>query len=135
VPSLAGRHVERYLGVGHHRRLVDPEQHRLAAVGRFVVVREPFGSSIGFMGVSLLDVSPYIYDAFHPKLVLLTGRPVKTPSRLDRYSRSRWSAESGPRLGHTGSHARRGYDDDRTSMGSHSAVDAVQRSSETLIAI
>lgn len=37
--------------------------------------RDPFGSSIGLwlMGVSLLDVAPYIYDAFHPKLVLLTG--------------------------------------------------------------
>jgi hypothetical protein len=37
--------------------------------------RDPFGSSIGlwFMGVSLLDVAPYIYDALHPQLVLLTG--------------------------------------------------------------
>ena len=37
--------------------------------------RDPFGSSIGlwFVGVSLLDVAPYIYDALHPKLMLLTG--------------------------------------------------------------
>jgi hypothetical protein len=37
--------------------------------------RDPLGSSIGrwFVGVSLLDVEPYIYDAFHPRLVLLTG--------------------------------------------------------------
>jgi hypothetical protein len=37
--------------------------------------RDPFGSSIGlwFVGVSILDVAPYIYDALHPKLVLLTG--------------------------------------------------------------
>jgi len=37
--------------------------------------RDPFGSAIGlwFVGVSLLDVAPYIYDALHPKLVLLTG--------------------------------------------------------------
>lgn len=37
--------------------------------------RDPLGSSIGlwFVGVSLLDVAPYIYDASHPKLVLLTG--------------------------------------------------------------
>jgi hypothetical protein len=37
--------------------------------------RDPLGSSIGlwFVGVSLLDVAPYVYDAFHPKLVLLTG--------------------------------------------------------------
>jgi hypothetical protein len=25
------------------------------------------------VGVSLLDVAPYIYDALHPKLMLLTG--------------------------------------------------------------
>ena len=37
--------------------------------------RDPFGSSIGlwFVGVSLLDVAPYIYDALHPKLMLLSG--------------------------------------------------------------
>ena len=37
--------------------------------------RDPFGSSIGlwFLGVSFLDVAPYIYDALHPKLMLLSG--------------------------------------------------------------
>ena len=37
--------------------------------------RDPFGASIGlwFVGVSLLDVAPYVYDALHPKLMLLTG--------------------------------------------------------------
>jgi hypothetical protein len=37
--------------------------------------RDPFGGSIGlwFLGVSFLDVAPYVYDALHPKLMLLTG--------------------------------------------------------------
>jgi hypothetical protein len=37
--------------------------------------RDPFGGSIGlwFLGVSFLDVAPYVYDALNPKLVLLTG--------------------------------------------------------------
>lgn len=37
--------------------------------------RDPFGAAIGlwFFGVSLLDVAPYIYDALHPQLMLLSG--------------------------------------------------------------
>lgn len=37
--------------------------------------RDPFGASIGLwlVGVSLLDVAPYVYDALEPKLMLLSG--------------------------------------------------------------
>ncbi|MCK9686088.1 hypothetical protein [Scleromatobacter humisilvae] len=37
--------------------------------------RDPFGASIGLwlFGVSLLDVAPYMYDAWEPKLTLLGG--------------------------------------------------------------
>jgi len=37
--------------------------------------RDRFGASIGLwlFGVSLLDVAPYMYDALHPQLVLLSG--------------------------------------------------------------
>ena len=37
--------------------------------------RDLFGASIGlwFFGVSLLDVAPYVYDALHPQLMLLSG--------------------------------------------------------------
>lgn len=37
--------------------------------------RDPFGAAIGvwFVGVSLLDVAPYIYDALDPQLMLLSG--------------------------------------------------------------
>lgn len=37
--------------------------------------RDPFGASIGlwFLGVSLLDVAPYVYDAVQPQLMLLSG--------------------------------------------------------------
>ncbi len=37
--------------------------------------RDPFGASIGlwFFGVSLLDLAPYMFDALHPQLVLLSG--------------------------------------------------------------
>ena len=37
--------------------------------------RDPFGAAIGlwFFGVSLLDVAPYMYDALHPQLMLLSG--------------------------------------------------------------
>ena len=37
--------------------------------------RDPFGAAIGlwFVGVSLLDVAPYMYDARDPQLMLLTG--------------------------------------------------------------
>jgi hypothetical protein len=37
--------------------------------------RDPFGAAIGLwlLGVSLLDVAPYAYDALHPQLVLLGG--------------------------------------------------------------
>ena len=37
--------------------------------------RDPFGASIGLwlVGVSLLDVAPYVYDALQPQLMLLSG--------------------------------------------------------------
>ena len=37
--------------------------------------RDPFGASIGLwlLGVSFLDVAPYVYDALHPQLMLLSG--------------------------------------------------------------
>ena len=37
--------------------------------------RDPFGAAIGLwlFGVSLLDVAPYVYDALHPQLMLLSG--------------------------------------------------------------
>ena len=37
--------------------------------------RDPFGASIGLwlLGVSLMDIAPYIYDALHPQLMLLSG--------------------------------------------------------------
>ncbi|RYF42049.1 MAG: zinc ribbon domain-containing protein [Comamonadaceae bacterium] len=37
--------------------------------------RDPFGAAIGlwFLGVSLLDVAPYMYDALQPQLMLLSG--------------------------------------------------------------
>lgn len=37
--------------------------------------RDPFGAAIGMwlLGVSVLDVAPYVYDALHPQLTLLGG--------------------------------------------------------------
>ena len=37
--------------------------------------RDPFGAAVGlwFLGVSLMDVAPYMYDALQPQLVLLSG--------------------------------------------------------------
>ncbi len=37
--------------------------------------RDPFGAAVGlwFLGVSLLDVAPYVYDALAPQLMLLSG--------------------------------------------------------------
>ncbi len=37
--------------------------------------RDPFGAAIGLwlLGVSLLDVAPYMYDALQPQLMLLSG--------------------------------------------------------------
>lgn len=37
--------------------------------------RDPFGGAIGlwFVGVSVLDIAPYMYDALHPRLMLLSG--------------------------------------------------------------
>ncbi len=37
--------------------------------------RDPLGAAIGlwFVGVSLLDAAPYMYDALHPQLMLLSG--------------------------------------------------------------
>ena len=44
-------------------------------VALLVRIRDPFGAAIGlwFVGISLLDVAPYMYDALHPQLMLLTG--------------------------------------------------------------
>jgi hypothetical protein len=38
--------------------------------------RDPFGASVALwlLGVSLLDVAPYMFDAFDPQLMLLSGR-------------------------------------------------------------
>lgn len=38
--------------------------------------RDPFGAAIGLwlLGVSLLDVAPYIYDSLVPQMMLLSGR-------------------------------------------------------------
>lgn len=37
--------------------------------------RDPFGASVGlwFLGVSLLDIAPYMFDALQPQLMLLSG--------------------------------------------------------------
>ena len=37
--------------------------------------RDPFGAAVGLwaLGVSLLDVAPYVYDAADPQIMLLTG--------------------------------------------------------------
>jgi hypothetical protein len=38
--------------------------------------RDPFGAAVGlwFLGVSLLDIAPYMYDALQPQLMLLSGQ-------------------------------------------------------------
>lgn len=38
--------------------------------------RDPFGAAIGtwLLGVSMLDVAPYVYDALEPQLILLGGQ-------------------------------------------------------------
>jgi hypothetical protein len=45
------------------------------AIAFIHVNRDNFGSAIGFWwgSVSLLDLSPYIYDSLHPQLILLGG--------------------------------------------------------------
>lgn len=37
--------------------------------------RDPFGAAVGlwFFGVSVMDVAPYMFDALHPQLMLLSG--------------------------------------------------------------
>lgn len=42
----------------------------------------PFGGAIGlwFVGVSLLDIAPYMYDALHPELMLISGATGKEGS-------------------------------------------------------
>ena len=49
--------------------------YRYLCVDVLVKNRDPFGASIGlwFFGVSLLDLAPYMFDALHPQLVLLSG--------------------------------------------------------------
>lgn len=48
----------------------------LLALALLVKNRDPYGASIGiwFLGVSLLDVAPYVYDALEPQLTLLSGQ-------------------------------------------------------------
>jgi hypothetical protein len=38
--------------------------------------RDPFGAAVGlwFLGVSVLDIAPYMYDALQPQLMLLSGQ-------------------------------------------------------------
>lgn len=38
--------------------------------------RDPYGAAVGlwFFGVSVLDIAPYMYDALHPQLMLLSGQ-------------------------------------------------------------
>ncbi len=47
----------------------------LVALALLLKNRDPFGAAIGlwFLGVSLLDVAPYVYDAKDPQLMLLSG--------------------------------------------------------------
>ena len=47
----------------------------ILAVALLVTNRDPFGASIGLwlLGVSFLDLAPYVYDALHPQLMLLSG--------------------------------------------------------------
>ncbi len=47
----------------------------IIAAALLVKNRDPFGASIGLwlLGVSLLDVAPYVYDALQPQLTLLSG--------------------------------------------------------------
>src|SRR5262249_2787460 len=100
--------------------------------------RDPFGSSIGlwFMGVSLLDISPYVFAALNPKLVLLTGTPGEDGPHDWIYILEAVGLRNQAQLLGTLVHApRRGHHDDRTAMGSHGALEAVQRSTETSIAI
>lgn len=45
-------------------------------VALLVKNRDPFGAAIGLwlVGVSLLDIAPYAFDALEPRLILLGGR-------------------------------------------------------------
>lgn len=45
------------------------------AVAFFLKNRDPFGAAVclWWTGMSLIDVAPYIYDALHPQMILLTG--------------------------------------------------------------
>ena len=47
----------------------------ILAAALLVKNRDPFGASIGLwlVGVSLLDLAPYMYDSLHPQLMLLSG--------------------------------------------------------------
>ena len=49
--------------------------YRYLCVDVLVKNRDPFGASIGlwFFGVSLLELAPYMFDALHPQLMLLSG--------------------------------------------------------------
>lgn len=48
----------------------------IIVVAFLVKNRDPFGASVGawLLGVSVLDVAPYMYDALEPQLMLLSGR-------------------------------------------------------------
>ncbi len=47
----------------------------ILGVALLIKNRDPFGASIGLwlVGVSLLDLAPYMYDSLHPQLMLLSG--------------------------------------------------------------
>ncbi|MCY7307205.1 MAG: hypothetical protein LH632_13860 [Rhodoferax sp.] len=48
----------------------------IIVVAFLVKNRDPFGASVGawLLGVSVLDIAPYMYDALEPQLMLLSGR-------------------------------------------------------------
>jgi hypothetical protein len=48
----------------------------LMALTLLVKNRDPFGASLGLwlLGVSVMDVAPYMYDALDPQLMLLSGK-------------------------------------------------------------
>lgn len=71
VVFMAFGHLPMVLG-GTLGQLIMP---LLMALALLLKNRDPFGAAIGlwFLGVSLLDVAPYVYDAKEPQLMLLSG--------------------------------------------------------------
>jgi hypothetical protein len=80
------------------------------AVAFYVKQRDPFGAAmcLWWTGASLVDLSPYIYDALYPKLTLLAGKPAKTAGRTTGSTSWRSSA---------GSIARRAWEPSRITLG------------------